>query len=104
MGMVALTVVYPQNVEASEFTSAEFLTWERGNREGYIDASIGMAALVVMRNDKSQVKCIDEWYVTNSDKRNDEIFAKMAENQQYHPRAVLLAMMEKACGSFVYKK
>ncbi|MEM8772991.1 MAG: hypothetical protein AAGD92_15190 [Pseudomonadota bacterium] len=88
--------------ETSKFTSAEFLTWERGSQEFYIDASVGMAGLIITRNDATKGKCLDGWYLSDQDEVIDHILEVMEANPTFHPRGVLAAIIEKKCGSMEF--
>ncbi len=94
---------YPQMPEAQDqFTSASFLTWDRQNQDFYIRTSVGMAGLIAARNDGSQGDCVDEWYFGDETAANNQILEVMRTYPDYHPRGVIVAVMEKRCGSIIY--
>lgn len=95
-------LVYPQNSSADIFKSAEFLQWSSKSQAFYFRTSIGMAGLVAGRNDKRQGKCIDDWYFAAQDKANAHIIAVMEKHPTFHPRGVILAVLEKKCGKLIY--
>ena len=96
---------HAERKEQSEiFKSSEFLTWDREATEFYIRTSVGMASLIVGQTDKSQGKCVDDWYYKDQTVSNAYIFDAMKRFPDYHPRGVILAAMEKKCGKFAYKK
>lgn len=103
IGMALCLAIHPQNASAEIFKSSEFLGWERKNQEFYIRTSIGMASLIVGQTDKAQAKCVDDWYVGDETKANDYILDVMRKHPEYHPRGIILAVLEKKCGKFVYK-
>ncbi len=94
--------ILPQNAIAGVFKSSEFLTWKRNSQDFYIRTSIGMAGLIATRNDKAHGKCLDDWYFSDEDAANEAILDVMREHPDYHPRGVILAVLEKRCGSFTY--
>ena len=104
---VALVAIScPQKLHAEQFKSSDFLTWGRDNRSWYLEVSVTMAASVASQNVKGQSACIYEWYFRNGEvnpRREKQIFDAMRSNPQYHPHAVILAVLQKACGSFSYK-
>lgn len=59
-----------------------------------------MASAIASQTDKSIQKCLDDWYVSNSDERNEQILKVIAENAEFPPTAVLVAIIEKKCGSY----
>jgi len=85
---------------ADIFKSSEFLLWEPNNRSAYIDTSVGMASLIAAQNDKTQAKCIDDWYYGDADKSTQYIENVMRDYPDLHPRGVILASVEKQCGKF----
>lgn len=96
--------IYPQNSEAQTFKSAEFLGWSRENQSFYFRTSIGMAGLIVRQTDEKQADCIDSWYFRNEAMAHDQIVTTMRRFPTYHPLGVILAFLEKRCGSLTYQK
>ncbi|MEM6812655.1 MAG: hypothetical protein AAF549_09345 [Pseudomonadota bacterium] len=106
-GLMAIVImvflgIFPQQSVAKIFTGKSFLIWEQKNQSFYIHTSIGMAALVVGQTSKKQAKCIDEWYFKDEESGIDFILSNMRKYPEYHPRGIILAVMEKKCGKFVY--
>ncbi len=91
-----------QGAQAENFKSSQFLAWPQDNQGFYLRTSIGMASLIAAQNNKSQSKCIDDWYFSKMKERDFEIAQVMRKYPNYHPRAVILAVLKKACGSFTY--
>lgn len=89
--------------EAETFKSADFLKWSRENQEFYIRTSVGMAGLIAVQNDKQHSQCIEDWYFSNEESANRSILVAMTRFPNYHPRGVILAKLQKVCGSFTYK-
>lgn len=98
-----LTVSTPTKAEDKVFTSAEFLTWKKNSQGFYIEASIGMAASITSQMDdtrKKQASCIDNWYYPKQSEKNDFIRSIMSKNSEFHPRAIIIGILEKQCGEF----
>ena len=79
------------------------MTWKRPQQEFYMRTTIGMAGLIIRRNQKSQGDCVDDWYFKNQKTATDEMLETMRQYPDYHPQGVILAFVEKRCGSAVYK-
>ena len=94
--------VQAEDKKADVFTSGEFLTWKESSQDFYIEASVGMAGAIATQTDedKKQAKCISDWYYPNETKSNNFIRSVMHENSGYHPRAIILGILEKQCGKF----
>ncbi len=107
LGVTACTLIcmaFPQISYADDiFKGSEFLTWERANQDFYIKTSIGMANLVVAQNDENQAQCVDKWYYSDEKAKNSFILETMRKNPEYHPRGVILGVLQKQCGQFKYK-
>lgn len=83
--------------------SSKFLNWTEANRSFYIRTSIGMAAFIAVQNDKKHAKCMEHWYFSNEKRSNQAIYKVMRKFSDYHPWGVIVAVLEKQCGSFKYK-
>lgn len=84
------------------FKSSDFLNWDLKSQTYYIRTSIGMAGLIAGRNDEAQGKCLDNWYFNDTPLRDQFILKTMRRVPDYHPRAVILAVLEKQCGPLIY--
>ena len=81
------------------------MAWGRDNRSWYLEVSVTMAASIASQNAKGQSSCIYDWYFQNGEvrsQRENQIYDAMRSNPEYHPHAVILAVLQKACGSFSY--
>ena len=87
-------------VHAESFKSADFLMWKRETQDFYIEASVGMASLIAAQNDNAQAKCIDDWYYADEPTANSFVLSVMSDNPTYHPRGIILGVLQKQCGSF----
>ena len=99
---VLLVFSSPIKAEDNSFSSKEFLTWEKGSQESYINISIGMTAFIASQIDdhKQQAACISDWYYPTKKEKNDFIRSIMRENSSFHPQAIILGVVEKQCGEF----
>ncbi|MGJ8534873.1 MAG: hypothetical protein ACSHYC_21990 [Alphaproteobacteria bacterium] len=95
-------VFYPHAATAEKFKSAEFLQWKRESQDFYIDANIGMAGLIAAQNDKKHADCLEDWYLKDKIESIDSILKLMRQYPDYHPRGVILGVLEKHCGAFAY--
>lgn len=101
-GLLAVSNLLSFPTQAKTFTSAEFLTWKQDSQDFFIEASVGMAASISSQitGKKQQASCIDKWYYPEQEKKNYFIRDIMRENSEYHPRAIIIGVLEKQCGEF----
>ncbi len=101
MGVLALGLALASvSVQANDvFQSVQFLEWKTLNQDAYIETSVGMASLIASQSDKTQAKCIDDWYYDAEARANDAVRNVMRANPQFHPRGVILAVVQKRCGT-----
>lgn len=101
-----MLAIYSQEaVRAAEtFTASDVLGWKKSNQDWYFETSVGMAAVVAAENPGTQAECVDDWYFASVDAANDEIRDVMRRFPTYHPAGVILAVIEKKCGSFNFTK
>jgi len=101
IGTALVFAGFPQVSAAEEiFKSSEFLTWDRKNQEFYIETSVGMAGLVALQINKQHSQCISDWYYHDEEKAMQHILSVMSDYPDFHPRGVILAVIEKKCGEF----
>ncbi len=91
---------HPHALRAEIFKSSEFLTWKRDSQDFYIRTSVGMASLIAAQSNKTQATCIDDWYFGDEHAANTFIRDVMDKNPSYHPRGIILGVIQKHCGSF----
>jgi len=101
---MALAVAMTQPVKAETFTSAEFLKWKLSSQKSYFRTSIGMAGLIIGQSNKEHARCVEKWYFKRERDAADFILETMRRFPSYHPRGVILAVLEKQCGKFSYGK
>lgn len=98
-----MAAICPQKSMAEKFTGTEFLTWSIEGQDSYIGTSITMATLVAGRSNPARATCLDEWYATSETlaaQRDEEIRDTIRRNVEYHPSAVIVLVLEEACGHF----
>jgi len=84
------------------FTSKDFLEWEAISKKSYIQTSFMMASMIAAENNREQSKCISNWYGSDQRGVEDYTFGLMQKHSTYHPMGVIVAAIEKRCGSFKY--
>lgn len=103
--IAALVAFYPQTSFAESFTSATVLEWSESDQDGYFQTSVTMIGIVATQTGKHGhiAECIDNWYGggdASQPQRSDRIREVMRALPDYHPQAVILAVIEKECGEF----
>lgn len=98
-------LTYPQVSSANGFTSAEVLDWKAASQENLFQDSISMIAIVAgQTGDHGHIaQCIGDWYAegaAGTAERNAQIRDAMRRFPDSHPQAVILAVVQKRCGSF----
>ncbi len=98
-----LTITTPSYAQDT-FKSSKFLTWPEDSRSFYIRTSVGMAGLISRYNDEAHGICLEKWYVSNEKESEEVIYETMRKFPDYHPRGVIVAVLEKQCGPFTYNQ
>ncbi|MTD94353.1 hypothetical protein GIW81_08400 [Hyphomicrobium sp. xq] len=99
------TIVCTQAGIAEEgFKSSEFLGLSVEKQRGYISTAATAAGVIANLNRAGQAKCIDDWVGQYSASGYQPVIAAMKKLPDYHPMAVTLTVIEKACGEFRYAK
>lgn len=103
--IVALIAIYPHHTLSEEFTSAHVLNWSDEQQDGYFQASVTMIGIVAtqVKGREHIADCIDGWFGggdASQPKRSARIRDVMKGLPDYHPQAVILAVIEKECGEF----
>ena len=103
MFLAVIGGVCPQETAAEGFTGKDFLGWSTESQNSYIQTAVVMATIVISRSNTTTSHCLDKWYGLSqpiADERNSFIRNKIARNSEYHPSAVIMVVLEDACGSF----
>ena len=101
MAIALAACSYPQEAAAEGFTGKEFLTWDRGNQNSFIETSITMIGIVASQGWDGATKCLNDWYFTNHtirSREHDEIIALIRDYPDFHPQGVILGFIERKCG------
>lgn len=104
-GILAALAFYPQVLSAGGFTSADVLNWDKEAQDSYFQTSVTMIAIVATQTGEHDAiaKCIDGWYGggdASQPQRSARIRSVMEGLPNYHPQALILAVIEKECGDF----
>ena len=103
--VLAAALGFPQLVSADGFTGADVLGWSQEAQDSFFQTSVTMIGIVATRRpDTAHIaECIDGWYGggdASQPQRSARIREVMQGLPQYHPQAVILAVIEKECGEF----
>ncbi|WP_171168101.1 hypothetical protein [Ruegeria sp. HKCCA0370] len=98
-------VSFPQISAADGFTSADVLEWPEASQNNYFQTSVTMIGIVATQVEGREhiAECIDSWMGGGQEsvpKRAAVIRSVMEGIPEYHPQAVILAVIEKECGKF----
>lgn len=87
--------------QAEGFTAKDFLTLPEAHQKFWIEGAIDMTALVVSTGgNKKKGRCIYEWYYGDRHaERNSLILASMKKYLNVPPNAIMVALIERDCGS-----
>lgn len=102
IAVAILIASYPQTSFADGFTAAEFLDWPAANQKLFIETSVLMSAVIASQNNQDVSRCVSAWHVREKPSAFSPIMKALRENRSFHPQAVILAVLQKACGSFVF--
>lgn len=100
---VLISVLYPQAVGANNFKSSAVLEWDQSSQDAMFRTSVTMVGIVATQTGEHNhlAECIDRETASGGEAdRNDRIRAAMKRFPSHHPQAVILAVIEKACGKF----
>ncbi len=106
VGAMALAVMatgFPQKSLADGLKGHDFLTWSEEGQNNYIQTAVTMASFVMSRSNAVVSECLNTWYAGDREtmeEQNEYIRRKISSNAEYHPSAVILVVLENACGSF----
>lgn len=97
------TIVCSAALGDDGFKSSKFLTYSAESQKSYINSSVLMAGLVAAQNSDDQAKCIGDWSGKHLAGGYQPVIAAMQRFPDHHPTGVIIAVLQKACGSFKYK-
>lgn len=98
------TIVCGNAVVADEgFKSSKLLTYPTDSQKSYINTSVLMAGLIAAQNSDVQSKCIGDWSGKHVGGGYQPVIEAMKRFPDHHPTGVVIAVLQKACGSFRYR-
>lgn len=101
--LCTIVCILPLTVSAGDmFKTSEFLAWPAESQRAYITTSALAAGAIANMNRNGQAKCIDDWVGQHRADGYQPVIDAMKKLPEYHPMAVTIAVIEKACGSFKY--
>ena len=80
-----------------------FLGWNETAQQAFLQNSVIMASTISSRRDVEQAACISAWFFDEAGIRPErlgEVNSALADFPDYHPSAILVALIEQACGAF----
>lgn len=85
---------------ANGFTDADFAAWSQAQQDNYIQIAMTMAGVILTQTQRDAASCVNDWYFKGgqTDARNRDIRASIAEHGAHHPAGVIMALIVKACG------
>lgn len=90
------------STHAGSLKSNEFLDYSETSRDNYIVIAAGIAGLIAGQNRPEQSRCIDQWVAENREAGYGPVLRAMRKFPNHHPSAVIVAVLQKACGRFAY--
>jgi hypothetical protein len=96
------TIVCSAALADDGFKSSKFLTYPAESQKGYISTAVMMAGSIAAQNKQEQARCIDGWAAQHDATGFRPVVEAMQRFPDYHPAGVILAVLQKACGSFKY--
>ena len=97
--LAMLSSMYPQEIHAEGLIANELLNWTPQNQRFYIQTSITMAGVIASQSDKEKARCIDGWHQRQSEQQYASVVDAFRQYPAYHPQGVILAFVQKACGT-----
>ncbi len=106
LALASLSTIVCSNAAVADegFKASEFLKFPQENQRGYISASAMMAGLIATQNMPDQAKCIDRWVTEEATRGHPKISEAMKVHGDYHPTAVIMSVLQRACGAFKYAR
>lgn len=80
------------------------MTYSAEAQKSYIDTAVVAATVVVSLNSASQAKCLGKWLAEQRDGTYAPVFEAMRKYPDDHPMGLIIAVLQKECGSFTYRK
>lgn len=103
-GVVAVMLFGIPAYAEDAFKSSDFLTWDKPSQDLLIESSIRMAGIIMSFNSAEQSQCLENWLQGDKEQRYTSIRQTMSEYPDHNPQGIILAYIEKQCGSVTYQK
>tara|TARA_B100000749_G_C18231407_1_gene384394 strand:+ start:150 stop:491 length:342 start_codon:yes stop_codon:yes gene_type:complete len=102
ISIITAVLLISSSVSFAEDKGAYFQEWDETAQRGFVSTSVVMAITIASQVDKELTHCIDDWYGEGETRRarQDQVLEIIRSRQAYQPNAVLLAIIQKACGKF----
>lgn len=100
---MSFLVVAAQPALSEGFTGKEFLRWSGAAQDAFFQNSVLMASTISARLDAAHAACVSEWYFvdpSSREQRNAELLSTVEKHVDFHPSAVVLAVLERECGQY----
>lgn len=97
------TLGCPQISAADLAENGNFAQWNQDAQEAFLQNTVIMASVVSSRSNPAHGDCISNWLFDPSGMRKEvksRALETIAEYSEHRPSAVLVALMEEACGPF----
>ena len=106
--ILAFALMYPQDLlpQDKSFTSSDVLSWDTESQDWYFETNISMAGIIASQNPTDHAECINDWYFESAETRESahaEIREVMKQYETHHPGTVVIAVLERVCGSFNFR-
>lgn len=104
-GIFAIALLLPQVLSGETFAAKTVLEWTHDAQDSYFNTSVGMTAIVAAQTGQhgAIADCINNWYWDEAGAKpevNDELRNVFGRLPDFHPQALILALVEKNCGAF----
>jgi len=103
--LIALGFIFASSAvpgQTQTFKSSDFLEYPSESQKGYILSSVMMAGVIATQNRPSQAECIDAWVAQHHESGYRPIIEAMRTYPDDHPMGLIVAVLQKECGSFKY--
>lgn len=99
---LAFTAFHPQEVLAEGFNNRAFLLMPQEHQKYWLNGAIDSLAHVAAFKKKDIGQCVIDWYFGDKHaQRNGLIFASMERYPDHTPIVVLVALTQRACGTYL---
>lgn len=101
--MATLVGAYPQISVAEDAAHRDFMSWTPDAQTAFLQNTVIMASIVSSRTNPEHGDCISDWFFDGNgiqpSVRRDAL-ETISQYRDFRPAAVLVALIEKACGPF----